>query len=128
MKHIVKFKLVLVFLFLSFLSNSQIFIISTIRTKPGPNSAQTEAHYKFSEEMTQKTKEALEAKDFEKAIYYLDQWSHRSKGVNVNFYVLLAQYCTETKDYSRAKRNYKKAYKKWACYECKEKMEQLPKE
>ena len=126
MNHIIKFKLflVFVFLFLSFLSNSQIFII---KIKSGPNSAQSEAHYKFSEEMTQKTKEALEVKDFEKALYYLDQWSHRSKGVNVNFYVLLAQYCVETKDYSRAKRNYKKAYKKWACYECKEKMEQLPK-
>ena len=126
MNHIIKFKLflVFVFLFLSFLSNSQIFII---KIKSGPNSAQSEAHYKFSEEMTQKTKEALEVKDFEKALYYLDQWSHRSKGVNVNFYVLLAQYCAETKDYSRAKRNYKKAYKKWACYECKEKMEQLPK-
>ena len=113
------------FLQLSFFAQSQIFIIST---NSGPNSAQTEAHNKFSEEMTQKTKSALEAKDLEKARYYLDQWSQRSAGVNVNFYVLLAQYCTETKNYSCAKRNYKKAYKKYACYECKEKMDQLPKE
>ncbi len=120
-----KLSLVLGFLFLSLLSNSQILIVNA---NSGPNSAQSEAHYKFSEEMTQKTKEALEAKDLEKARYYLDQWSQRSAGVNVNYYVLLAQYCTETKNYSCAKRNYKKAYKKWACYECKEKMNQLPKE
>lgn len=105
-------------------SPAQILILTS---KSGPNSAQSEAHYKFSEEMTQKTKEALEAKDLEKARYYLDQWSQRSAGVNVNYYVLLAQYCTETKDYQCARRNYKKAYKKWACYECKEKMDQLPK-
>lgn len=114
----------LLILFLSKLSNSQILIIST---KSGPNSAQTEEHYKFSDEMTQKIKAALEAKDLEKARYYIDQWSQRSAGVNVNYYVLLAQYCTETKNYSCARRNYKKAYKKYACYECKEKMEQLPK-
>jgi len=122
-----KFKtsLTLGFLLVSLFSQSQILIVST---NSGPNSAQTEAHYKFSEEMTQKTKEALEAKDLEKARYYLDQWSQRSAGVNVNYYVLLAQYCTETKNYSCAKRNYKRAYKKFACYECKEKMEQLPKE
>lgn len=122
-----KFKtsLTLGFLLVSLFTQSQILIV---RTNSGPNSAQTEAHYKFSEEMTQKTKEALEAKDLEKARYYLDQWSQRSAGVNVNYYVLLAQYCTETKNYSCAKRNYKRAYKKFACYECKEKMEQLPKE
>lgn len=120
-----KLHLLLVLLLLSCKSQSQILIIST---NSGPNSAQTEAHNKFCEEMTQKTKEALEAKDLEKARYYLDQWSQRSAGVNVNYYVLLAQYCTETKNYSCAKRNYKKAYKKWACYECKEKMDQLPNE
>lgn len=104
--------------------HAQIIIIST--TKPGPNSAETEAHYRFSEEMTQKTRVALEANELTKAKYYLDQWSERSAGVNVNFYVLQAQYCTKIKDYGCAKRCYKKAYKKFACFECKEMMEQLP--
>lgn len=128
MKHALKFKLSLAlgFLLLSVLCNSQILIINSVNS--GPNSAETEAHYKFCDEMTQKIKVALEAKELEKARYYLDQWSQKSKGVNVNYFVLLAQYCTEMKNYDCARRNYKKAYKKYACFECKEKMEQLPKE
>ena len=122
-----KLKLSLIFWFLLFstLSNSQVLIVKSLKT--GPNSAETEAHYKFCDEMTQNIKIALEAKELEKAHYYLDQWSQRSKGLNVNFYVLLAQYCTEMKNYDCARRSYKKAYKKYACFECKEKMEQLPK-
>ncbi len=105
---------------------SQILIINNV--KSGKNSAETEAHYRYSDEMTQKAKAALESKDLEKAKYYLDQWSQRSEGVNVNYYVLLAQYCEAMKNYNCARRNYKKAYKKYACYECKEAMDKLPKE
>jgi hypothetical protein len=119
-----KLTLIIGLTLMSFISQSQIFIVNT---NSGPNSAQTEAHYAYSREMTEKAKAALEAKDLEKAKYYLDQWSQTSKGVNVNFYTLMAQYCAEMKNYKAAKRYYMKAYKKWACYECKEKAEALPK-
>ena len=122
-----KIKLIFLFaiLLISNLSIAQTFILDSI---PEPVSDKEYGHYLYSEEMTQKIKDALDEKNLRKAHYYIYEWSDKSKGVNANFHILFAQYCVQKKDYNCARKHYDRAYNKYDCYVCIERLKDLPKE
>ncbi len=88
------------------------------------NSAETSQKYKQAGEFLEKAYEAYEEGELEKVKYFLDQ-SEKDGVVSPGFYFLLGQYFFVKEKYKYAKRYWKRGFKK-GCWECKEKIEDIP--
>ncbi len=96
-----------------------------INNESGPNSKQTENAMKNAQYFNSQVAKAIEEQDLKKARYYLDQWDHCASCVNGNYWKSEAEYSLAIGDSKKAKRYYMRAYKKFACYECKEKADNI---
>lgn len=91
-----------------------------INNQQRENSAETETKYKNADYFREVTQKALNNKDLDKAKYYLQQWHHNG-GTNAAFYELWADYYILMGRPRTAKKLLMRAYRKCACFECKEK-------
>lgn len=119
--------IIILYILLIYRCDAQILIINNAHS--GRNSAQSEKLYKEVDELTSKIVLALESKDTDKAQYYFNYWADElgAEAINVNFYLLRGQMYEIVGNYDAAKRAYNRAYKKYGCYECQEKLKNLPK-
>ncbi len=86
--------------------------------KEKDNSAETERKYKTADHFSAEAQKALDDREYEKALYYLDQWSHMGK-VDDRYYIQIADVLLAQNKPEAAKRHLMKAYNKYGCFECK---------
>jgi len=127
MNKILKLSLFVLFVFATFKSSGQ--AVNNYNGLPllygsYENSAETAQKYKNAGSFLEKAYDAYEEGNLEKTKYFLDQ-SEKEGVVSPGFYLLLGQYFFVKEKYRYAKRYWKRGFKK-GCWECKEKIEEIP--
>ena len=103
------------------LCNAQTVIVNN---KPGLNSAETEMQVRLANQYGALADSLLKKGDNEKAYYYIKQWAH-THILSARYYILLAEYNIKIGNKRAAKKYLRIAYKKFGCYECKERAAKL---
>ena len=120
----IKMKKILI-LMLVVISNFLLSQTVIINNRPGLNSEQTKIANENADYLYGEVTNAFKNNEIVKARYYLDQWNHCIPCRDGRFYASEGQYWLGKGHKTKARRMYMKAYRNYACFECKEKADNI---